>query len=92
MPGALAKGGAQRTLPERGFASGPERAKIAVLISGSGTNMAALLYASRADDCPFEIVLVASNNPDAGGLRLRPDYWAERGGMDGFFMARLRLG
>ncbi len=29
---------------------------------------------------------------DAGGLRLRPDYWAERGGMDGFFMARLRLG
>ncbi|MEH6772778.1 MAG: 16S rRNA methyltransferase, partial [Cereibacter changlensis] len=28
----------------------------------------------------------------AGGLRLRPDYWAERGGMDGFFMARLRRG
>ena len=26
----------------------------------------------------------------AGGLRLRPDFWAERGGMDGFFMARLR--
>lgn len=26
------------------------------------------------------------------GLRLRPDYWAERGGMDGFFMARLRVG
>jgi len=47
-----------------------ERAKVAVLISGSGTNMAALLYASRAADCPFEIVLVASNNPDAGGLAL----------------------
>lgn len=47
-----------------------ERAKIAVLISGSGTNMAALLYASRTADCPFEIVLVASNNPDAAGLRL----------------------
>jgi phosphoribosylglycinamide formyltransferase-1 len=46
------------------------RAKVAVLISGSGTNMAALIYASRAEDCPFEIVLVASNNPDAGGLRL----------------------
>jgi 16S rRNA (cytosine967-C5)-methyltransferase len=28
---------------------------------------------------------------DAGGLRLRPDHWADRGGMDGFFMARLRL-
>jgi 16S rRNA (cytosine967-C5)-methyltransferase len=24
-----------------------------------------------------------------GGLRLRPDYWAERGGMDGFFIACL---
>jgi phosphoribosylglycinamide formyltransferase 1 len=47
-----------------------ERAKVAVLISGSGTNMAALLYASRADDCPYEIALVASNNPDAAGLTL----------------------
>ena len=46
------------------------RAKVAVLISGGGTNMAALLYASRAEDCPYEIVLVASNNPDAGGLKL----------------------
>ncbi|MDZ4094986.1 MAG: transcription antitermination factor NusB [Paracoccaceae bacterium] len=25
-----------------------------------------------------------------GALRLRPDYWADRGGMDGFFMVRLR--
>lgn len=41
-----------------------------MLISGSGTNMAALLYASRADNCPYEVVLVASNNPDAGGLAL----------------------
>jgi phosphoribosylglycinamide formyltransferase 1 len=48
----------------------PKRAKVAVLISGSGTNMAALLYASRAEACPYEIVLVASNNPDAGGLKL----------------------
>lgn len=41
-----------------------------MLISGSGTNMAALLYAARAADCPYEIVLVASNNPNAGGLKL----------------------
>ena len=27
---------------------------------------------------------------EAGGLRLRPDYWADTGGMDGFFMVRLR--
>ncbi|MBE1294671.1 RsmB/NOP family class I SAM-dependent RNA methyltransferase [Phycobacter azelaicus] len=26
---------------------------------------------------------------EEGGLRLRPDYWAERGGMDGFYMALL---
>lgn len=26
---------------------------------------------------------------ETGGLRLRPDHWAEAGGMDGFFMARL---
>ena len=48
----------------------PDRAKVAVLISGSGTNMAALLYAARAEDCPYEIVLVASNKPDAAGLKL----------------------
>ena len=41
-----------------------------MLISGSGTNMAALLYASRAEACPYEIVLVASNNPEAAGLKL----------------------
>ena len=46
------------------------KAKVAVLISGSGTNMAALLYASRQPDAAYEIVLVASNDPAAGGLRL----------------------
>jgi phosphoribosylglycinamide formyltransferase 1 len=46
------------------------KAKIAVLISGSGTNMAALLYAAKQPGCPYEITLVASNNPDAAGLTL----------------------
>ena len=32
--------------------------------------MAALIYASRAENCPFEIVTVGSNNPDAPGLTL----------------------
>lgn len=48
----------------------PSRARVAVLISGSGTNMAALVYASRAEDCPYEVVLVAANDPDAAGLKL----------------------
>ncbi|MEM6908715.1 MAG: phosphoribosylglycinamide formyltransferase [Pseudomonadota bacterium] len=47
-----------------------ERAKIAVFISGAGTNMASLLYASRLSDAQFEVVLVASNAPDAAGLKL----------------------
>ena len=46
------------------------KAKVAVFISGSGTNMAALLYASRAPGCPYEIVLVLSNDPAAKGLAL----------------------
>ena len=46
------------------------KAKVAVLISGAGTNMAALLYASKLPSCPYEIVLVASNNPDAEGLKV----------------------
>ncbi len=48
----------------------PEKAKVAVLISGRGSNMAALLYASRAENCPYEIVLVAANDPEAPGLEL----------------------
>jgi phosphoribosylglycinamide formyltransferase 1 len=46
------------------------KARVAVLISGTGSNMAALLYAAKHADCPYEIVLVASNNPDAAGLTL----------------------
>jgi phosphoribosylglycinamide formyltransferase-1 len=46
------------------------KAKIAVLISGRGSNMAALLYAAKADNCPFELVLVAADSPDAPGLVL----------------------
>jgi phosphoribosylglycinamide formyltransferase 1 len=46
------------------------KARIAVLISGRGSNMAALLYASKLPDCPYEIVLVASDKSDAAGLKL----------------------
>lgn len=46
------------------------KARVACLISGNGTTMSALLYASRVPDCPYEIVLVASNQPEAPGLRI----------------------
>ncbi|MCW2362052.1 MULTISPECIES: phosphoribosylglycinamide formyltransferase [Sphingobium] len=44
------------------------KAKVAVMLSGTGTTMTSLLYASRLPDCPYEIVLVASNKPEARGL------------------------
>ena len=47
-----------------------DRARLGIVISGTGSNMAALLYASRLPDCPYEVVLVASNNPAAPGLAL----------------------
>lgn len=42
--------------------------RVAVLISGRGSNMAALIEAAKAPDYPAEIVLVLSNIADAGGL------------------------
>lgn len=46
------------------------KARVAVLISGRGSNMGALLYAAKNPACPYELVLVASNDPEAGGLKL----------------------
>jgi phosphoribosylglycinamide formyltransferase 1 len=42
--------------------------RVAVLISGRGSNMTALIEAAKAKDYPAEIVLVASNRPDTLGL------------------------
>ncbi len=42
--------------------------RVAVLISGRGSNMTALIEAAKAEDFPAEIVLVVSNRPDAAGL------------------------
>ena len=44
------------------------RKRVAVLISGRGSNMAALIEAAKAKDYPAEIALVVSNRQDAGGL------------------------
>jgi phosphoribosylglycinamide formyltransferase-1 len=43
--------------------------RTAILISRRGSNMQALVNAARAVDYPAEIVLVASNRPEAAGLR-----------------------
>jgi phosphoribosylglycinamide formyltransferase 1 len=45
----------------------PEK-RVAVLISGRGSNMVALIDAAKAPDYPAEIALVLSNRPDAAGL------------------------
>lgn len=42
--------------------------RVAVLISGRGSNMNALIEAAKAKDYPAEIVLVVSNLPDAAGI------------------------
>src|SRR3954462_15527996 len=42
--------------------------RVAVLISGRGSNMAALIEAAKAPSYPAEIALVMSNMPEAAGL------------------------
>lgn len=50
--------------------------RVAILISGRGSNMQALVEAAKAPDYRAEIVLVLSNRPDAAGL-----VWAEGQGI-----------
>ena len=45
-----------------------DKAPVAILISGRGSNMIALAEAARDPACPFRIVRVLSNDPDAPGL------------------------
>lgn len=45
------------------------RKRVAILISGRGANMAALIAATQHSDYPAEIALVISNRADAAGLR-----------------------
>jgi phosphoribosylglycinamide formyltransferase 1 len=42
--------------------------RVAILISGRGSNMAALIEAAKAKDFPAEIAVVIANRADAGGL------------------------
>ena len=47
--------------------------RVAVLISGRGSNMAALMDAAKAPGYPAEIALVLSNRPEAPGLTIARD-------------------
>ncbi|WGM39194.1 phosphoribosylglycinamide formyltransferase [Caulobacter sp. NIBR1757] len=44
------------------------KARVGILISGTGSNMEALIRAAEADDCPYAVAVVISNRPDAAGL------------------------
>ena len=46
----------------------PHRKRVAILISGRGSNMRSLVEAARAPDYPAEIALVLSNVASAAGL------------------------
>ena len=47
--------------------------RVGVLISGTGSNMKALVSAGREAATPFEVVCVASNKADAGGIAWAKD-------------------
>ena len=47
-----------------------EKARVAILISGRGSNMASLIAAAKEPGCPYQVVLVASNVPEAAGLAI----------------------
>lgn len=52
------------------MAASTGRVRVAILISGGGSNMAALIDAAAQPDAPHQIVLVVSNDPEAGGLAM----------------------
>jgi phosphoribosylglycinamide formyltransferase-1 len=47
-----------------------DRVRVAVLISGTGSNMAALIDEGQKPGASFEVVVVVSNRPHAGGLAI----------------------
>lgn len=61
--------------------------RVAVLISGNGSNLQALIDASRAQEYPAEIIVVISSKPDAYGLQR-----AHQAGIDNFTVDYKSLG
>lgn len=50
-----------------------DKMKIGVLLSGSGTNLQAIVDAMRDEALPVEVVHVVSSRPDAGGIQRAAD-------------------
>ena len=58
------------------------RLRTAILISGRGTNMQAILDAAKDKDYAAEPVLVLSNRPDSAGLKIAADYGVDTACVD----------
>jgi phosphoribosylglycinamide formyltransferase-1 len=63
------------------------KTKVAILLSGRGSNMMALVEAADAPDCPYEIALVASDKPGAAGI-----VWARARGLPVFALSPKGIG
>jgi len=63
------------------------RKRVAILISGRGSNMRALIKAARTPDYPAEIALVVSSSPDAEGLK-----FARTAGVETAIIDKARFG
>jgi len=54
-----------------------DKTRLAIFISGRGSNMMALVEAAKAPDFPAQVVLVVSNDPAAVGLAWAADHGIE---------------
>jgi phosphoribosylglycinamide formyltransferase-1 len=64
----LAIGTGRSACARRRRGDGMSKKRVAILISGRGSNMAALIEAAKAPSYPAEIALVLSNRAEAAGL------------------------
>jgi phosphoribosylglycinamide formyltransferase 1 len=56
--------------------------RVAILVSGRGSNMLALIKAAQAEDYPAKIALVISNRPEAGALERARNFGIETAVID----------
>ncbi|WP_237066042.1 phosphoribosylglycinamide formyltransferase [Microbulbifer guangxiensis] len=53
--------------------TGNDRCRVVVLISGSGTNLQAIIDSAADAECPYQVCAVISNKPEAYGLTRASD-------------------